>query len=217
MSALAAKDYSAAGSALNEFRARGLGSVMLVGSVLGLFVGLFSEPMLKIHGVVPVFFSLYIPTLVRTYFGGVDATLRLAGQIKFSFYIMLASAASLVVGALIFYPYAGLYSVAIAMTVSSIVLNTFSIKHLYDRLNIQVKARVGLISTFMVSAIAMVILVPQENLVQSAIWQYYCWALAGHFGLTGGASKYLGILLLAGFAAFSFVLGLRLLKGKGRS
>lgn len=85
----------------------------------------------------PLLATLVIAPLIRSYFPGADALMRIAGYASSSLAIMLTSAALLVVTPLVLAPLMGIYSIALGMALSAILLNPLIERIVRHRLDVR--------------------------------------------------------------------------------
>lgn len=102
-----------------------IGYPLLLHMQLGGFAG--SQPLLA---------ALVLAPVIRSYFPGADALLRIAGFANNSLGIMLASAALLIVTPLLLAPVVGIYSIAIGMFLSAILLNPLIVRIVRRKLGV---------------------------------------------------------------------------------
>jgi O-antigen/teichoic acid export membrane protein len=88
-------------------------------------------------GTLPLMAALTASPVVRSYFPGADALLRIAGFADFSLAIMLASAAFVVIFPYLFHQSLGIYSLALGMFVSATLLNPVIAGYLRGRMGIE--------------------------------------------------------------------------------
>jgi len=119
-------------------------SVMLVTATA--VAAMLSYPVLtfvinKFGGSLPILALLAAGAVYRSYFPGADALIRISGHANFSLIIMLTSVTNLIIVPLLIGKFIGVYSVALAMLISGLVLNPVMSRFVRRHIGVRVTDR----------------------------------------------------------------------------
>lgn len=120
-------------------------AVMLVTATAVLALSAYPVLMLvmgKFGGSMPLLAVLAVASVIRAYYPGADALLRVAGYADFSLFIMLISGGLIVVCPLLLGHWTGVMSVALGSFLSAIVLNPLIGRFLRGRINIRLTSEI---------------------------------------------------------------------------
>jgi O-antigen/teichoic acid export membrane protein len=92
----------------------------------------------KFGGSIPILALLAAGAIYRSYFPGADALIRISGHANFSLSVMLASVATLIIIPLIAGGVIGVYSVALAMLLSGLILNPVMSHFIRNKIGVRV-------------------------------------------------------------------------------
>lgn len=91
----------------------------------------------KFNGSLPLLAALAVSSIVRSYYAGADALLRIAGLVNASLAIMMGSLACLIFVPFLFGHWIGVYSLPLGMFAAATTLNPVSSRYVLQRLHVR--------------------------------------------------------------------------------